>query len=82
MKAVVSFPVPPAAVTETATVPVPAGSFTVSCVGLTTVTEVPGVVPKSTAVTVVKLEPVTVTVVPPAAGPVVGATLVTVGFGT
>ena len=82
MKAVASEPVPPAAVTDTATVPVPDGSFTVSFVELVTCTVVPGVEPKSTAVTVVKLVPVTVTVVPPAAGPLAGLTLVTVGAGT
>ena len=53
-----------------------------SFVELVTCTVVPGVVPKSTAVTVVKLVPVTVTVVPPAAGPEVGVTLATVGEGT
>ena len=73
---------PPAAVTETATVPVPAGSFTVSWVELTTVTEVPGVVPKSTVAVAVKLDPVTVTVVPPPSGPWSGLTLVTVGAAT
>ena len=73
---------PPAAVTETATVPEPAGSTTVSWVELFTVTEVPAEEPKSTAVTVAKLVPVTVTMVPPLAGPEVGATLVTVGAAT
>ena len=76
-----SLPVPTEVVTETATAPVPAGSTTVSLVGLSTVTVEPGVVPKSTDVTVVKLAPVTVTVVPPPSGPTSGVTLVTVGDG-
>ena len=81
MKAAASVPVPPkAVVTETATVPaVPEGSFTMSLVELFDVIEVTNLVPNLTEVTVVKLVPVTVTVVPPAAGPVDGVTLVMVG---
>jgi hypothetical protein len=41
---------------------------------------VPGVVPKLTAVAPVKLVPVSVTAVPPAVGPVAGATAVTAGL--
>ncbi len=44
-----------------------------------TVTVVAGVVPKSTAVAPVKSVPVMVTVVPPAVGPALGLTAVTVG---
>ena len=59
----------------------PAGSFTVSLVELLVVIEVAALVPKVTDVTVVKFVPVIVTVVPPAAGPEFGVTLVTVGAG-
>ena len=68
--------------TVTDTVPGPAGSTTVSCVELVRAMEVPGVVPKCTMVTVVKLVPVIVTVVPPARGPLAGLTLATVGAPT
>ena len=68
-------------VTVTSTVPVPAGELTVRLVALTALIEVPGVEPKSTAVAPVKPVPVTVTEVPPPAGPLVGLTPVTVGGG-
>ena len=55
------------------------GALTVRLVALTTVSVVPAVEPKSTAVAPVKPVPLTVTKVPPAAGPLVGLTLVTVG---
>lgn len=48
---------------------VPAGEVTVSDEALCTVSPVPGVVPKETAVAPVKPVPVIVTDVPPAAGP-------------
>ena len=48
---------------------------------VTLVIPVPGVEPKSTAVAPVKLVPLTVTVLPPAAGPLFGLTPVTVGAG-
>ena len=48
-------------------------------VELTTVTPVAALVPKSTAVAPVKPVPVTVTLVPPAVGPAVGLSPVTVG---
>ena len=48
-------------------------------VELTTVKLWPALVPKCTAVAPVKAVPVTVTVVPPAVGPEVGLTPVTVG---
>ena len=70
-------------VTVTFTVPVPAGTTTVRLVALATLIEVPAVGaevdagrPETNPV------PVTVTVlVPPAAGPLVGLTEVTVGAG-
>ena len=65
----------------TCTVPVPDGAVTVRLVSLITLTEVPAVAPKSTAVAPVKPVPLTVTEVPPAAGPLVGLTPVTVGAG-
>ncbi len=71
--------VPAGVVTVTSTVPVPAGLSAVIVVSLTTVRFVAGVVPKSTAVAPVKLVPVIVTRVPPAVGPLVGLTPVTVG---
>ena len=67
-------------VTVTLTVPVPDGELTVRVVELVTSTEVPAVDPKSTVVDPeTKPVPVTVTGVPPAWGPLVGLTLVTVG---
>ena len=72
--------VPLAVVTVTSTVPVPDGELTVRVVELVTLTEVPAVEPKSTVVEPeTKPVPVTVTGVPPAWGPLVGLTLVTVG---
>ena len=73
--------VPLGVVTVTSTVPVPAGEVTVRLVAVTTLIEVPGLVPKSTAVAPVKLVPLTVTEVPPPAGPLFGLTPVTVGGG-
>ena len=70
---------PAGVVTVTSTVPVPAGLSAVIVVSLTTVTFVAAVVPKSTAVAPVKLVPVIVTRVPPAAGPLVGLRPVTTG---
>ena len=70
--------VPPAVVTVTSTVPVPAGEVTVMEVAVSAVT-VPAVVPNLTAVAFARLVPVTVTLVPPAPGPEVGLTAVTVG---
>ena len=85
MKASAFDPVPPmAVVTETVTEPAAcSGTFTVSFVAPVTCTVVPGVVPNVTAVTVAKLDPVTVTVSTfvLVAGPLSGVTLVTVGTG-
>ena len=71
--------VPLGVVTVTLTVPVPAGEVTVRLVAVTPLIEVPGLVPKSTAVAPVKLVPLTVTEVPPPVGPLEGLTPVTVG---
>jgi hypothetical protein len=83
VKAEAFVPVPPkVVVTETATAPaVPEGSFTVSLVGVEVVI-VAVLVPNLTVVTVVKFEPVIVTVVPPASGPLEGETLETTGLAT
>src|ERR1700733_6119457 len=71
--------VPAGVVTETLTVPVPAGEVAGMEVAEVTVTAVAGVDPKLTAVAPVRLVPETETWVPPAAGPEAGETLVTVG---
>ena len=71
--------VPPAVVTRTSTVPVPAGAVAVIWVAELTVKPVAGVAPKLTAVAPLKFVPVIVTVVPPATGPEVGEIDVTVG---
>ena len=66
--------------TVTETVPVPAGTTTVSEVALATSTAVPALVPKSTLVEPeTNPLPVTVTVLVPAWGPLFGLTAVTVG---
>ena len=71
--------VPPAVVTLTSTVPVPAGEVAVIDVAELTVKPAAGVAPKVTAVAAVKPVPVIVTDVPPGAGPDVGEIDVTVG---
>ena len=70
---------PPAVLTVTETVPVPAGTVTVSEVELIRLTPTPAVEPKSTVGTPENPVPVTVTLLPPAAGPLFGLTAVTVG---
>ena len=70
--------VPPAAVTLTSTMPLPAGDVTVIWVEVLEIM-LAVLAPKLTAVTTKKLVPVMVTLVPPDAGPVFGLTLVTVG---
>lgn len=67
-------------VTVMSTVPVPTGEAAVIEVALLNV-KLAGAVPKYTAVAPVKLVPVIVIAVPPAAGPEFGATPVTVGAG-
>src|SRR5205807_860586 len=78
--------VPPGPVTVTSTVPptfwaLPAGAFAVIEVAEFTTTPVAALPPKETVSPAAKFVPVTVTVVPPDAGPVAGFTLLTVGAG-
>jgi hypothetical protein len=61
------------------TVPVPAGEVATTRVSLTGVKLAAGVPPKLTPVTPVKPVPMIARTVPPAAAPLVGATLVIVG---
>ena len=74
--------VPPAVVTVTWTIPVPAGDVAVIWVAELTVKPVAAVAPNATAVAFRRLVPVMVTVVPPPPGPVVGDIDVTVGAAT
>ena len=74
--------VPPAVVTLTSTVPVPAGEVAVIEVAELTVKLVAAVAPNVTAVVPLNPVPVMVTDVPPAAGPDVGEIEVTVGAAT
>jgi hypothetical protein len=67
-------------VTVTSTVPLPGGAVAVIEVGPLTVNDVAGVPPNDTAVTPVNPVPVMITLVPPATGPLLGETLVTVGM--
>src|SRR5262249_40991182 len=73
--------VPAGVVTVTSTdwPALPAGSGALICVADTTGQAGAGVLPNSTWVAPVKLVPVIVTVAPPAAGPLAGDTLPTVG---
>lgn len=71
--------VPTAFVAETLTEPLPAGEVTASWVDEVTVTAVAEAVPNLTVVAAVKPVPVIVTAVPPAVGPALGLTPVTVG---
>ena len=71
--------VPSGVVTVTSTVPVPAGEVAVMVDGLTTVNAVAATTPNLTLLAPVKFVPVMVTVVPPAAGPKVGLSAVTIG---
>jgi hypothetical protein len=72
--------VPPGVVTVTSTMlAAPAGEVALMLVSLATVNEVAASVPKSTAVAPVNPVPVIVTTVPPAIGPALGRTVVTVG---
>jgi hypothetical protein len=75
--------VPLGLVTVTSTVPAAwAGEVLVISVSETTVKDAAGVAPKWTEVAVVKLVPVIVTGAPPAVGPALGATELTVGGAT
>jgi hypothetical protein len=73
--------VPPGPVTVTSTVPDPAGEVAVIDVAELTVTPVAVPLPKATVLPAAKFVPVTVTVVPPDAGPLAGETALTVGAG-
>ncbi len=74
--------VPPAVVTVTSTLPLlPAGLTTVIWVSLSTLKLLAVVEPNETLVAPVKPEPVIVTLVPPAAGPLVGVIPDTIGLG-
>ena len=75
--------VPPGVVTVTVAAPaVPAGEVAVICVAELTTTPDAAFTPNFTAVAPVKLVPVMITDVPPAAGPLVGLNNVTVGAAT
>jgi hypothetical protein len=83
VKPVALVPVPMVLVTDTVTLPaVPAGLTALMVVELVTVYDVAAVAPNFTAVAPVRPVPVMVTVVPPAAGPLVGLIDETVGTGT
>jgi hypothetical protein len=71
--------VPAGVTTVTATVPLPAGLVAVICVSETTVTALARVAPNPTDVAPVNPLPITVTVVPPPAPPLVGLIAVTTG---
>ena len=71
--------VPPAVVTVTSAVPLPAGDIAVIEVALLTVKDAAPVVPNFTEVAQVKSVPVIVTGVPPPVGPEAGAIEVTAG---
>jgi len=71
--------VPPAVVTVTSTVPVPAGEVAVIDVALLTTIPVAALAPNVTAEAPVSPVPVMVTLVPPARTPAFGLTPVTVG---
>ena len=75
-------PVPPVVVTLTVTAPLPAAVTAVIWVAELTTKLAAAVPPNWTAVAPVKPVPVMTTLVPPAAGPDVGASPVTVGAGT
>src|SRR6185312_15131514 len=75
--------VPAGVVTVTSTTPAaaPVGAVTVIEVSLLTVKLAAAIAPKLTAVAPRKFVPVIVTTVPPASGPLLGETLMTVGGG-
>jgi hypothetical protein len=75
----VRLPLTPFTVTVTVAAPAPAGVAAVIVVLFTTTTLVAAVPPNFTVAPVAKFDPVIVTAVPPATGPLFGATLVTVG---
>ena len=73
--------VPPGVVTVISMVPVPAGEMAVIFVAESTVKLEAALPPNITVVAPVNPVPITVTVVPPTNGPLVGEMLVTVGTG-
>ena len=73
--------VPPGVLTVTSTVPEPAGEVAVTCVGDSALSAVAFAEPNLTSLAPVRFVPVIFTEVPPAAGPLVGSTSVTVGAG-
>ena len=73
--------VPPGVLTVTCTVPEPAGEVAVTCVADSALSALALAEPNLTSLAPVRFVPVIVTVVPPAAGPLVGETFVTVGAG-
>ena len=83
MNPLVRLPLCPFTVTVTVTAPaLPAGVVAVMLVLLTTTTFVAAVPPNVTVAPAAKFVPVIVTAVPPAAGPLFGLTLLTVGATT
>ena len=72
---------PPGVLTVTSTVPEPAGEVAVTCVADSALSALAFAEPNLTSLAPVRFVPVIVTVVPPAAGPLVGETFVTVGAG-
>jgi hypothetical protein len=77
------FPRCPFTVTVTVTAPaLPAGVLAAIVVLFTTTTLVAAVLPNVTVAPAAKFEPVIVTAVPPAIGPLFGLTLLTVGATT
>ena len=83
MNPLVRLPLCPFTVTVTVTAPaLPVGVVAVIDVLLTTTTLVAAVAPNFTVAPAAKFVPVIVTAVPPAAGPLFGLTLVTVGATT
>jgi len=80
VKVAVPVDVPPGVVTVTFTAPaIPAGAVAVTDVAELTTTPVAAFAPNRTAVAPVRFVPVIVTDVPPATGPLVGLSDVTVG---
>ncbi len=69
---------PPAVVTVMSTVPADSVGLVTTIWVAESLTIVPAVLPKSTAEALARLAPQIVTVVPPATGPVIGLTCVTV----
>ena len=72
---------PPGVLTVTSTVPEPAGDVAVTCVADSALSALALAVPNLTSLAPVRFVPVIVTVLAPAAGPLVGSILLTVGAG-